>query len=69
MKPFDPTFFPHRLKQVREIRRWTQADLAKKTGLKPAAIGHFEQGTRSPSLKNLCRLCNVLQVQAGDLLT
>lgn len=51
-----------RLVEARENLRWTQADLAKVTGLQPAAISHFECGQRLPSLPNAVRLADALRV-------
>lgn len=51
-----------RLVEARENLRWTQADLAKATGLQPAAISHFERGQRLPSLPNAVRLADALRV-------
>ena len=46
----------------------SQGDLASITGLKPAAVSHFETGQRSPSLNNLKRLADALEVSADYLL-
>ena len=51
-----------RLVEARENIRWTQADLAKATGLQPAAISHFECGQRLPSLPNAVKLADALRV-------
>ncbi|MEY4246321.1 MAG: hypothetical protein RLZZ245_3906 [Verrucomicrobiota bacterium] len=51
-----------RLVESRESLRWTQADLAKATGLQPAAISHFECGQRLPSLPNAVKLADALRV-------
>lgn len=51
-----------RLAEARENVKWTQLDLAKATGLQPAAISHFECGQRLPSLRNIVRLANALRV-------
>lgn len=54
--------FVRRLVEARENVRWSQADLAKMTGLQPAAVSHFETGQRLPSLPNVVKLANALQV-------
>lgn len=51
-----------RLVEARKNIRWTQADLAKATGLQPAAISHFERGQRLPSLPNVVKLADALRV-------
>jgi transcriptional regulator with XRE-family HTH domain len=46
----------------------TQAELAKRCGLKPAAIGLFEQGRRRPCLRNFLKLCDGLRCTPNDIL-
>ena len=60
--------FAERLQCVRQMRRLTQSELAEKTGLKAAAISHFETGQRKPSLKNLRALCMAMNVSADYML-
>ena len=51
-----------RLKELRENRNLTQAELAKLLKVSPSAIGIYEQGRRDPdssTLKKLSVLCNV----------
>ena len=61
--------FPQRLKCTREMRKLTQSSLAKITGLEPSAISHFETGERTPSMKNLVKLCVALEVRSEYLLS
>jgi transcriptional regulator with XRE-family HTH domain len=63
-----PESFPERLKRVRELRGLSQAELAKKAGLQPTAISHFETGSRSPSFDNLRRLADALTVTTDFLM-
>lgn len=60
--------FGVRLAQAREKRELSQADLAKKAGLQPAAIGHFERGRRKPSFANVRALAKALNVSSDYLL-
>ena len=60
--------FPDRLKKIRKSKGLSQSGLAKKTGLKPAAISHFETGQRRPSLDNLMKLVDALSVSTDYLL-
>ena len=60
--------FKTRLRQARESRGLTQADLAKKAGLQAAAVSHFETGQRSPSFENLRKLSDTLNVSVDYLL-
>ncbi len=47
---------------------YTQATLAARAGLAPAAISHFENGVRRPSAKNLERLADALSVSVDYLM-
>lgn len=60
--------FSKRLKKIREEKKLSQADLAKKADLQTAAISHFETGKRKPSFDNLKRLVNALNVSVDYLL-
>jgi transcriptional regulator with XRE-family HTH domain len=63
-----PKEFKDRLRQAREARRMSQADLANKTGLQPAAVSHFETGQRCPSFENLKKLADALSLSVDYLL-
>ncbi len=60
--------FRVRLRNARDSRGLSQADLARKTGLQPAAISHFETGQRTPSFANLRKLSDALNVSIDYLL-
>lgn len=60
--------FPARLRAARELRDLSQEGLAKRTGLQPSAISHFETGSRKPSFDNLRRLADALNVTTDYLL-
>ena len=60
--------FQERLKEMRERRGWSQAELAQKSRLQPTAISHFETGGRSPSFDNLRRLADALNVSTDYLI-
>ncbi len=60
--------FSYKLKQIRLTLGLSQVDLAKMSGLQPSAISHFETGKRSPSLKNLIRLCRALHCKPNALI-
>jgi transcriptional regulator with XRE-family HTH domain len=55
------------LRECRELRGYSQTDLAARTGLKPSAVSHFETGNRVPSLGNLIRLADALDVSLDTL--
>ncbi len=61
-------FFSGRLKSARELRGWSQAELAERAKLQATAISHFETGTRSPSFDNLKRLADALSVTTDYLM-
>ena len=50
------------------MRGFSQCDLAAKTGLRQVAISFFETGRRSPSLANLKRLADALEVTTDYLM-
>ena len=57
------------LPTARQVRKLTQADLAKKTGLPPAQISHFERGERVPCLRNMIKLSEALGISIDALLS
>lgn len=60
--------FKDRLRKAREKRKLSQSELAKKAGLQPAAISHFETGNRTPSFDNLRKLADALSIGVDSLL-
>ena len=60
--------FGVRLRVARESRDLNQTELAKVSGLQPAAIGHFESGRRKPSFANIRALAKALKVSSDYLL-
>ena len=60
--------FRTRLQSARQLRGFSQSDLAEKSGPQPSAISHFETGRRSPSFDNLKALSNALEVTTDYLL-
>ena len=53
--------FPQRLQSLRSTLKLNQDELAKRAGLQPTAVSHFETGTRKPSFDNLRRLADALE--------
>ena len=47
---------------------YTQAALAARAGLAPAAVSHFENGVRRPSSTNLQRLADALAISVDYLM-
>lgn len=60
--------FQERLKAARELREWSQGQLASQAGMPPSSIAHFESGSRKPSFDTLRRLANALEVTTDYLL-
>jgi transcriptional regulator with XRE-family HTH domain len=60
--------FQERLRAARELRKWSQGELAEKAGMPPSSIAHFESGSRKPSFDTLRRLANALEVTTDYLL-
>lgn len=55
-------FRPLRLKEARELRGYTMVDLANALNITRQAISQFENGTSKPSMANLIRISNILNV-------
>lgn len=60
--------FPARLREARDRRGLTQAELGKEASLPSTTISHFESGSRKPSFDNLRRLTKVLGVSTDYLM-
>ncbi len=49
-------------------RRWTQADLARKTGIRPATINQiYHNFAERVNLEHIDRICEVLECNIGDI--
>lgn len=55
-------FKPIRLKEARELRGYTMVDLANTLGVTRQAISQYENGSTKPSMSNLIRLSNFLNI-------
>jgi Zn-dependent peptidase ImmA (M78 family)/transcriptional regulator with XRE-family HTH domain len=55
-------FDPARLRLARELKGWTQAELATRLGTSPAALSQFESGAARPSATSTERLGRLLEV-------
>ena len=60
--------FSDNLKKARELKGLSQTELAKRSGLQPSAVSHFETGRRAPSFDNLKRLADTLEVTTDFLI-
>lgn len=59
---FKPENFGPTLKGFLSILEISQAELAKRTNITPAAISQIIDGKRDPSLKTICKILNVIPV-------
>jgi transcriptional regulator with XRE-family HTH domain len=65
----EPSVFGRRLRQARDLRVMTQAQLAEKSRVSAVMISHFETGVRpSASADSLVKLSNALEVSIDYLL-
>jgi Zn-dependent peptidase ImmA (M78 family)/DNA-binding XRE family transcriptional regulator len=62
----DPVAFePERLRLARELKEWSQADLARHIDVTAAAVSQFESGATRPGAEALHRMAGVLEVPGG----
>lgn len=59
--------FAEKLKQVRQERGLTQAELAEASGVPLGTLRDLEQGKRTPLLSNARKLAMVLKVSLDEL--
>jgi len=65
----EPSAFGRRLRQSRDLRQLSQAELSERSKVPVAMISHFETGVRgSASADNLVKLSNALDVSIDFLL-
>jgi transcriptional regulator with XRE-family HTH domain len=57
-----------RIREHRQERKWTQADLAQRCELHRTFIGSVERGERNLSILNLRLISGVLRLSVADLL-
>lgn len=60
----EPGFEPARLRLARELKEWSQADLAGRVSVTAAALGQYESGATRPSPHVFAELSRVLDVPA-----
>lgn len=57
-----------RLVSAREQKGMKQVDLAEALGVSKACVNYWEKDKREPSVKDIKRLCSILDINADDLL-
>lgn len=62
-------YFSSNLSYLRMMRRKTQEDMASEIGVSQGAIGNYESGRREPSLAEVIKIAQILEVSIDDLLT
>ncbi len=56
-----------RIRQIRESKKITQADLANKASLHLTYVGHLEAGKYHPSVYTLWKIAKALKVNIGEI--
>lgn len=59
--------FGTNLRKLREKKKFSQMDLAEKSGLDLTTINELESGNRQPMLKTSWKIANALQSKMSDL--
>lgn len=54
--------------RIRKKQHLTQENLAEKSNMNPAHLGHIEQGIREPRIKTLIKIADALNVRVKDLI-
>src|SRR5690348_5679491 len=57
-----------RVREARQRRGMSRADLARAAGLSGGAVSRIESGERSPGAETLARLARALSVESGQLM-
>src|SRR4051794_33261155 len=63
-----PAYLARNIQSLREKRRITQSALAALAGIPRSTVTHIESGEGNPSLSNLTRIADALQVSIEELL-
>jgi len=56
-----------RVRELRAVRKFSQTQLSRKTGLHPTYLSGIERGTRNPTVVILARLADALHVPLSAL--
>ena len=56
------------IKKARQLRGYSQEELGKLVGLTQGAVGHFENGRRSPSVATLEKIALACQVSLVEIM-
>ena len=58
----------NRIRELREVNGWTQAQLGKRIGVAKTTITGYEREDRQPTPATICALCDLFGVTADYLL-
>lgn len=53
------SIFSQRLRQLRELKGWTQNELADRLHISRSTVGNYEQGTREPKFEDLEAIADI----------
>ncbi len=56
-----------KIKSLRKLKKWTQAELAEKVGIEPVSIARIETGLNFPKEENLVSIANALNIEVSEL--
>ncbi len=57
-----------RIREIRKVKGWTQAQLAESSGIEPSNISHIERAATKLSLQTLVSIANALEVSIDELM-
>lgn len=57
-----------KIRMIRDLRRWSQEELAEKAGVSAQSIYHWENGKRTPEKRSIRDIAKALGVIEEDLL-
>ena len=60
--------YGEKIKKARIKKRMKQEEVAEIIGVHQTAISQYERGARNPTLKKLNRICDVLEINASDVM-
>lgn len=61
-------YFASNIKHIRKVNRLTQKEMADKLGKAPTTIAGWEQGVRTPIVRDAFTICRVFGVEIEELL-
>jgi len=57
-----------RIRELRQSRRWSQSEFARRVGISKTSAGQYEVGDRSPSYEVLVRIADLFNVSLDYLI-